>query len=168
MSAAPQRVFGKAEQLTRKRHERRERRKTERGTTYAAHAEGKALCERLLPDLAQFMVSREAPSPPHGLERVVRQLAPEELALIALSPFLHGIAVGRRKDDPSPAMHLKLTTGRVLRDKCKRKRLLKRESNNRYRRFRWSDERSGQGCRAGAANMSTKRRPPPDRERPWD
>jgi hypothetical protein len=146
VSAAPRRVLGRAEQLTRKRHELQEARKTERGATYAAHAEGKALCERLLPDLAKFMISRDAPNPPRGLERIVRQLAPEELALVALSPFLHGIAEGRRKDDNSPAMHLKLTMGRVLRDKCKRKRLLKKESNNTYRRSRWSDE---QYVRAG-------------------
>jgi DNA-directed RNA polymerase len=144
--SAPRRVLGKAEQLTRERHQRREREKTKRGATYGAHEEGRAVCEKLLPDLAQFMVSREAPRPPHGLERIVRQLSPEELALIALSPFLHGIAVGRRKDDASPAMHLKLTMGRVLRAKCKRKRLLKRESNNRYRQLRWSDE---QYVRAG-------------------
>ena len=67
-----------------------------------------------MPDLAEFMLSREAPTPPKGLERVIRQLAPEELAFVALSPLLHQIAKGWKKGDQSPAMNLKRDIGREL------------------------------------------------------
>ena len=87
---------------TAERHERGEYRKTLRGRTYASHSEGRRLIEALLPPLANFMLSREAPTPPKGLERPVRQLTPEELAFVALSPLLHRIAVGFGHDDEIP------------------------------------------------------------------
>jgi len=104
----------KAEKQTAERFEQREARKTKRGATYAAHTEGRAFCEALLPALAEFMLSREAPTPPEGLERVIHQLAPEDLAFVALSPLLHQIAIGWKRGDDSAAMKLKLAMGRVL------------------------------------------------------
>jgi hypothetical protein len=44
----------KAEKRTAERFEQREAQKTKRGATYVAHTEGRALCEALLPDLAEF------------------------------------------------------------------------------------------------------------------
>ena len=94
-------TLAKAEKQTSDRFEQREAQKTKRGTTYAAHTEGRAFCEALLPALAEFMLSREAPTPPEGLERVIHQLAPEELAFVALSPLLHQIAIGWKSGDDS-------------------------------------------------------------------
>jgi DNA-directed RNA polymerase, mitochondrial len=151
-----------AEKKTVERFERREEQKTKRGATFIVRAEGMAFCEKLLPDLAEFMLSRTAPAPPKGgLSVAIRELAPEELALVALSPLLHEIALGRKKEDKSSAMKLKLTMGRTLHDKCLMKGLLKQnrraykkvtKAENRhlavlkYREPRWSDE---QYVRAG-------------------
>jgi DNA-directed RNA polymerase len=120
-----------AEKRTVERFERREAQKTDKHGTYIRHAEGMAVCETLLPDLAEFMLSRSAPRPPDGLERITHQLAPEELALAALSPLLHEIAVGRKPR--SPAMRLKLAMGRTLHDKCEMKNLLK-QNRGTYKR----------------------------------
>src|SRR5262249_24339748 len=109
-----------AEKKTVERFERREAQKTTRGSTYIAHAEGMAVCETLLPYLVEFMRSEDAPTPPKGdLSFTIREreLTPEELALVALSSLLNGIAVGRKKKDNSPAMTLKLAMGRALHDK---------------------------------------------------
>jgi DNA-directed RNA polymerase len=150
-----------AEKQTAERFEHREAQKTKRGATYAAHTEGRAICEALLPALAEFMLSREAPTPPEGLERVIHQLKQEELAFVALSPLLHQIAVGWKTGDKSAVMKLKLAMGRALHDKLLMRRLLKEnrgaygrimKANNRhraiwkYRQPRWSNE---QYVRAG-------------------
>jgi Autographiviridae RNA polymerase len=150
-----------AEKQTAERFDKQEAQKTQRGATYAVHTEGRAICEVLLPPLAEFMLSRDAPTPPEGLERVIHQLAPEELALVALSPLFHQIAVGWKRGDKSPVMKLKLTMGRVLHDKLLMRRLLKEnrgaygrlmKADNRhraiwkYRQPRWSNE---QYVRAG-------------------
>jgi DNA-directed RNA polymerase, mitochondrial len=144
-----------SENKTVERFEHREELKTKRGATYVEHAEGNAVCEALLPELAAFMLSREAPSPPKGgLSIVIRELAPEELALVALSPLLHGIAVGREKNDKSPAMTIKLSMGRELHKKCFTAGLLKQNrkmtASNKYRAFyrepSWTNE---QYVRAG-------------------
>jgi hypothetical protein len=107
------------------------------------------------------MLSREAPTPPEGLERVIHQLAPEELAFVALSPLLHQIAIGWKRGDESAAMKLKLVMGRTLHDKLLMRWLLKEnrgaygrvmKADNRhraiwkYRQPRWSNE---QYVRAG-------------------
>src|SRR5262249_45094928 len=141
----------KAEKQTAERFAQREAQKTKRGATYVAHAEGRALCEELLPDLAKFMLSRKAPTPPQGgLSVVIRQLAPDELALVALSPLLHQIAKGWARRDKSAAMNLKREIGRVLHDKLLTKRLLKEkrgvkaDSRHRaiwkHRQPRWSND----------------------------
>jgi DNA-directed RNA polymerase len=154
-------TLDRAEKETAERFEYREAQKTKRGATYAAHTEGRAICEALLPALAEFMFSREAPSPPEGLERVIHQLAPEDLAFVALSPLLHQIAIGWKRGDESAAMKLKLAMGRVLHDKLLMRRLLKAnrgaysrvmKADNKhraiwqYRQSRWSNE---QYVRAG-------------------
>jgi DNA-directed RNA polymerase len=126
-----------SEKQTVKRFERREALKTKRGAPFVEHAEGNAFCEELLPKLAEFMLSREAPIPPKGgLSVVIRELASEELALVALSPLLHGIAVGRKKNDKSAAMKLKLAMGSTLHRKCLMKGLLKtnRKAYNKVRK----------------------------------
>jgi DNA-directed RNA polymerase len=149
-----------AERRTAGRFAKREARKTERGATFVTHVEGRRICEVLLPALAAFMVSGDAPTPPDGLDRVVRQLTGEELALVALSPLLHQIAVGWERDDESAAMKLKLSMGRALHDKLEMKWLLgeDRAAHKRlqvdgrrraiwlYRQRRWSNE---QYVRAG-------------------
>ena len=151
----------KAEAQTAERFEQREAQKTKRGATYAAHTEGRVFCEALLPALAEFMLSPEAPTPPKGLERVIHQLAPEDLAFVALSPLLHEIAMGWRRGGESASMKLKLAMGRVLHDKLLMRRLLKEnrgaysrvmKADNKhraiwkYRQRRWSNE---QYVRAG-------------------
>src|SRR5262249_1998669 len=81
-----------------------------------------------------------------GLSVVIRELAPEELALVALSTLLHQIAIGWKRGDKSAEMKLKLAMGRVLHDKLLTKRLLKEKrgvkADNRhrwkYRQPRWS------------------------------
>jgi DNA-directed RNA polymerase len=150
-----------AEKQTAERFDKQEAQKTKRGATYAAHTEGRAICEALLPALAEFILSREAPTPPEGLERVIHQLAPEELAFVALSPLLHQIAIGWKRGDESAAMKLKLVMGRTLHDKLLMRWLLKEnrgaygrvmKADNRhraiwkYRQPRWSNE---QYVRAG-------------------
>jgi DNA-directed RNA polymerase len=117
----------KAEKQTVARFARREAQKTINGATFVAHVEGRTFCEALLPDLAEFMLSREAPSPPKGLDRPIRQLAPEELAFVALSPLIHQIAVGWKKGDESAVMKLKLAMGRALHAKLWMKRLLAKD-----------------------------------------
>jgi len=121
-----------AEKKTVERFEQREARQIEKGKAYASRAEGTAVCEKLLPELAAFMLSREAPSPPDGLKCVICQLKPEELALVALSSLLN--AINRRDETPekkwersSEAMKLKLRMGRTLHDKCFMRGLLKRD-----------------------------------------
>src|SRR5262249_42974810 len=106
-----------SEERTVERFERQKARKTQA-----------AICETLLPLLAEFMRDRKSRCPSKGLRSVIYCLAPEELALAALSPLLHGIAKGRRKRDKSPAMNFKRIMGRALHDKCFMKWLLK---NNR-------------------------------------
>jgi Autographiviridae RNA polymerase len=150
-----------AEKQTAERFDKQEEQKTKRGATYCAHTEGMAICEALLPALAEFMVSRQAPTPTAGVARVIRQLAPEDLAFVALSPLLHQIAIGWKGGDESAVMKLKLTMGRVLHDKLLMRRLLKEnrgaygrvmKADNRhraiwrYRQPRWSNE---QYVRAG-------------------
>jgi DNA-directed RNA polymerase len=117
----------KAEKQTVARFARREARKTKKGATFVAHLEGRTFCEELLPALAEFMLGREAPSPPKGLDRPIRQLAPEELALVALSPLIHQIAVGWKKGGKSAVMKLKLAMGRALHAKLWMKRLLAKD-----------------------------------------
>jgi DNA-directed RNA polymerase len=130
----------KAEKQTAERFEQREAQKTKRGATYAAHTEGKAFCEALLPALAGFMLSREAPTPPEGLARVIHQLPSEDLAFVALSPLLHQIAIGWKRGDESAAMKLKLAMGRVLHDKLSTRRLLK-ENRGAYGRIMKADNK---------------------------
>jgi DNA-directed RNA polymerase len=130
----------KVERRTAERFARREARKTARGATYATHVEGRRICEVLLPDLAAFMVSRDAPSPPDDLGRAIRQLTAEDLALVALSPLLHQIAVGWKDGDKSAEMKLKLSMGRALHDKLLMSRLLTK-NRDAYKRIMAADNR---------------------------
>jgi hypothetical protein len=111
--------------------ELRESRKTERNYTFGSHLEGRRFLEALLPDLAEFMLSRAAPPPPNGLERVIRQLknrqiTERDLAAVALSPLLDRIARGWDWNDPSAEQKLKQTMGRALHDMLFLRGLLKR------------------------------------------
>jgi DNA-dependent RNA polymerase len=155
-----------AEKKTVENFNRREAQNSKR--TYVAHAKGRAICEALLPDLAKFMLSPEAPTPPQGLESVIDefQIKPEELALAALSLLLHYTAIERMgNDEKSQAMNLKLAMGHTLHGKCfmlgllnekpcDYERITKSDNRHRamgrywkdYRQSRWSDE---QCVRAG-------------------
>src|SRR5262245_20513027 len=130
----------RAEKQTIERFAHREAQRTKSDATYVGHTEGRAFCEALLPALAEFMLSRDAPTPPQGLERVVYQLAPEDLAFVALSPLLHQIAIGWKRGGASAAMKLKLAMGRVLHDKLLMKGLLK-QNRGAYGRIIKADNR---------------------------
>jgi DNA-directed RNA polymerase len=94
------------------RFERRHKRRT-----YVITPEGRASCEALLPALGAFMLSREAPSPPKDIARDIRQLDPDDLALVTLSLLLHHAAVGPSKKDKrkhSPSLKVVLALGRAL------------------------------------------------------
>src|SRR5262249_30728630 len=119
------RTIAEVEKKTAERFRRREQNKAASGAFYVARAEGKAFCELLLPALADFMLSRKAPAPPRGPATVVRQLDRQELALVALSPLLHHIAVGPKRDDNWSAARVKLAMGRVLYGKLLIRRLLR-------------------------------------------
>jgi DNA-directed RNA polymerase, mitochondrial len=98
--------------------------------TYVASAEGQAVCETLLPYLAEFIRGEDAPSLPKGdLSFAIRErgLTPEEMALVALSSLLNGIVAGRgkkRKDIATAEMRIKLAMGRRLHDQLLMKKLL--------------------------------------------
>jgi DNA-directed RNA polymerase, mitochondrial len=144
-----------AEKKTKEQFESKEDRQVKKGTPYVRRAEGQAVCETLLPDLAAFMRSREAPAPPKGgLSIVIRELEPEELALVALSSLLNAINQKSRKRPrnkkkrSNAEMKLKLAMGRTLHEECLRKGLLKqnRKANKKvmqawkYREPSWSNE----------------------------
>ena len=138
--------------------ERRTRRRFERSTksrrTYVQTDLGRAICGQILPPLTEYIFSEDAPRCPKGLERVVRQLPPDQLALIAVSALLNKIDTGWDPDDKSARMKICLTIGRDLRDQLELTRLLtdcpaaheyvkaakhKRSALWRFRRLDWSE-----------------------------
>jgi DNA-directed RNA polymerase len=134
-------VLAAVERKTLKRFVKRERRKTEKGATFVRHAEGRAIGETILPTLATLIGSTP---PPEGLQAVIRQLEPQELAIVALGPLLHQIAVGptakKKRHRSSAVMQLKIAVGVVLHDKLITKNLL-REDRGAYKRLMQADNK---------------------------
>jgi Autographiviridae RNA polymerase len=132
-------VLTAVERKTLKRFVKRERRKTKKGATFGSHAEGRAISEIILPTLATLI---ESTPPPEGLERVIHQLRPQELAMVALGPLLHQIAVGptakKKRHGSSALMQLKIAIGVAFHDKLITANLLK-EDRGAYRRLMQAD-----------------------------
>ena len=107
---------------TRERFKRRAK-----GLPYGATELGSKVLSYNFVAFSDYMRSRDAPKPPAGLERVVRQLDPDDLALAALGPLLHQIDVGWDERDRSALMKVHLAVGKALRDRAELRDLLKHD-----------------------------------------
>ena len=134
------------ERRTKRRFERKARKRP-----YVATDLGRAVCGQILPALAGYLLTPEAPQPPKGLGGIIRRLPADELALIALSGLLNRIDIGWKRDDPSARMKLCLAIGRDLRDQLEAKGLLEADpvaykrvmaAGNRYRAI-WKYRQTG-------------------------
>src|SRR5262249_8568744 len=107
-----------AENWTRERHGHAEFRKTKRGYTFGAHAEGELLNEALLVPLTTYM-GTPASRPRNGdLWDVVQLLTPQQRAFIALSAVGHYIATADDNDPLEESKRIsKRTSARIL--KCR-------------------------------------------------
>ncbi|PWT79349.1 MAG: hypothetical protein C5B58_13710 [Acidobacteria bacterium] len=127
-----------SEKKTRERFERRAK-----GRLFVATDLGREVCGQILPRLSEYMRTK-APKPPPGLERVVHNLNPDDLALAALGPLLHQIdSAGERRTGSfgealiaagvakygktSDAMRVHLSMGKALRDRAELRELLKHD-----------------------------------------
>jgi hypothetical protein len=112
------------EKATLARFERRARNRKGRRRPFATTDLGRRVLGQIIRPLAAYIASDEAPSPPQGLETVVRQLSHEELALIAIAALLNRIDTGWDPEDKSARMKICLAIGNDLRDQLEMRRLL--------------------------------------------
>jgi DNA-directed RNA polymerase len=108
-----------SEKRTRRRFERRAK-----GLPYGATELGSKVLSYNWVALSDYMRSPDAPKPPTGLETIVRQLDPDDLAFAALGPLLHQIDSGWDWKDPSARMQIHLAVGKALRDRAELRDLL--------------------------------------------
>jgi DNA-directed RNA polymerase, mitochondrial len=112
------------EKATRERVARRERNRKGRKRPFATTDLGRRVLGQIIKPLAAYTASEDAPSPPQGLETVVRQVSHEELALIAVAALLNKIDTGWDPEDKSARMKICLAIGNDLRDQLEMRRLL--------------------------------------------
>jgi len=124
-----------AENWTRKRHEDAELRKTQRGYTFGAHAEGQLLNEALLVPLTAYMGTPASRPRNKDLWDVVRQLAPQQRAFIVLSALGHYLATANDNDDDGP-LPCGLKIGRVVYAEVEMLKLLKGARGKKRHRLR--------------------------------
>ena len=120
MRDSDSRALVEAENWTRERHEGTESRKTERGYTFGAHAEGELLNQTLLAPLTAHMGTPASRPRNKDLWDVVRHLTPQQRAFTALSALGHYLATANDDDDPLQAndddepLQCGLKIGRVI------------------------------------------------------
>jgi DNA-directed RNA polymerase len=115
---------GRIEEATRARFGRRARDRKGRKRPFVATDLGRKVLGQIIPPLAAYIASDDAPSPPRGLEAVVRQLPHDELALIAVAALLNKIDTGWNRQDESARLKICLAIGNDLRDQLEMRRLL--------------------------------------------
>jgi DNA-directed RNA polymerase, mitochondrial len=143
------------EKATRARFEQRERNRKGRKRPFVATDLGRRVLGQIIPPLAGYIASDDAPRPPQGLERVVHQVPHDELALIAVAALLNRIDTGWNPKDKSARLKICLAIGNDLRDQLEMRRLLEEcpaahiyvtraRSRQRaiwkFRRFDWAQE----------------------------
>jgi hypothetical protein len=112
--------IGKA---TRARFERRERNRKGRKRPFVTTDLGRSILGQIIPPLAEYIASDDAPRPPQGLETVVRQVPHDKLALVAVAALLNKIDTGWDRQDESARLKICLAIGNDLRDELEVRRL---------------------------------------------
>src|SRR5262249_52387568 len=77
----------------------------------------------VIPKLAAYIASREAPKPPRAISRLVRLVDSETLALVAVDALINTIVAGWDWNDESCAMKVAKAVGETLRDEIEMARL---------------------------------------------
>jgi hypothetical protein len=87
---------------------------------FSTQKTGRELLKLVIPVLSANLASEAAPAPPRGLEQVLRDLTPEQLAYIALRTLLNDVYLGseraKERKPKNPLRALRQRLGQTLRD----------------------------------------------------